>query len=443
MGHQASEVRRGGRVRVRGRQAGSQAAGRGGVSGASAVQRSCPFLGPQAAASTPLSVPHRRTPRPGLRCIATPHRLPFVAGPLPPLSVSVCLSLSSAVFLCSAVQCSAVRVMRVVIRPDYDEVSLWVASYIRDRIVDYAPTAARPFVLGLPTGSSPLGTYRYLVDFHARGQLSFQYVITFNMDEYVDLPRDHPESYHSFMWDNLFKHIDILPANVHILNGNAADLKLECEQYEETIRQVGGVELFLGGIGTDGHIAFNEPGSSLQSRTRVKTLAYETIVANARFFGNRLEQVPKMALTVGVATIMDAREVVIVISGHSKAAALERCIEQGVNHMFTLSAIQMHPCACIVCDDDATAELRVRTVRYFKGLEKAHNELIGGKQFQGDGSTHGQLVRSTSSSEQKQQSPFEQHDTAGAVAAAVQASTDEHTHIAQLKADLSDKSTDG
>ena len=323
--------------------------------------------------------------------------------------------------------------MRVVIRPDYEEVSLWVASYIRARILNFAPTASRPFVLGLPTGGSPLGTYRHLVSMHARGELSFAHVITFNMDEYVDLPRDHPESYHSFMWTHLFQHIDILPANVHILDGNSSDLKRECEQYEEAIRAVGGVELFLGGIGTDGHIAFNEPGSSLQSRTRVKTLAYETIVANARFFGNKLEQVPKMALTVGVATIMDAREVLIVISGHSKAAALERCIERGVNHMFTLSAIQMHPCACIVCDDDATAELRVRTVRYFKGREKVHNELIHGKQFQGH-STHGQLVRSNSSAN-------EQHSAAAAVAA--QASTQQRTHVAQLKADVLDKSTDG
>ena len=221
-----------------------------------------------------------------------------------------------------------------------------------------------------PTGSSPLGTYRQLVSFYRDGSLSFKHVITFNMDEYVDLPRDHAESYHSFMWQHLFKHIDILPSNVHILDGNAKDLKAECDSYEAAIRAVGGVELFLGGIGTDGHIAFNEPGSSLQSRTRVKTLAYETIVANARFFEQRMEAVPKMALTVGVATIMDAREVLLIITGHAKAAALEKCVEQGVNHMFTLSAIQMHPCACIVCDDDATAELRVRTVRYFKGLEK-------------------------------------------------------------------------
>jgi len=149
-----------------------------------------------------------------------------------------------------------------------------------------------------------------------------------------------------------------------------------------------------------------------------------------------------------VATIMDAREVLIVISGHTKAAALERCIEQGVNHMFTLSAIQMHPCACIVCDDDATAELRVRTVRYFKGLEKVHNELIGGKQFQGDSYTHGGLIRSTTGSEQYQPQQQQQHNTAeqrgqANVTAAAQASNEQHTHIAQLKADVCDKSTDG
>ena len=242
------------------------------------------------------------------------------------------------------------------------------------------------------------------------------------------------------MWQHLFRHIDILPGNVHLLDGNAADLKQECDQYEAAIRAAGGIELFLGGIGTDGHIAFNEPGSSLQSRTRVKTLAYETIVANARFFNSQLQLVPKMALTVGVATIMDAREVVLIISGHSKAAALERCIEQGVNHMFTLSAIQMHPCACIVCDDDATAELRVRTVRYFKGLEKVHMELLGQTQFQGV-NAQGQLVRKESRAQtpQDEQPQQQQHSVANSSAA----STAQHTDIAELKANITDKSTDG
>jgi len=219
-------------------------------------------------------------------------------------------------------------------------------------------------------------SYKYLVKFHQAGELSFANVITFNMDEYVDLPRDHPESYHSFMWNNLFKHIDIKPENAHILDGNAPDLEEECRKYEEAIAAVGGIELFLGGIGTDGHMAFNEPGSSLASKTRVKTLAYETVLANARFFGGDVNKVPKMALTVGVGTILDAREVLIMASGQSKAHALAKCLEEGVNHMYTLSALQMHPRACVVCDEDATNELRVRTVKYFKGLERVHNEML-------------------------------------------------------------------
>ncbi|KAF9201049.1 Glucosamine-6-phosphate isomerase 1 [Haplosporangium sp. Z 27] len=267
--------------------------------------------------------------------------------------------------------------MRLVIRKDYEAVSYHVAKYVKERIREFAPTPSKPFVLGLPTGSSPVGVYRNLVKFHQAGELSFQNIVTFNMDEYVGLPRDHPESYHSFMWSNLFKHVDILPENVHILDGNATDLDLECQRYEEKIAAVGGIELFLGGIGPDGHIAFNEPGSSLNSRTRVKTLAYDTIVANARFFDNDITKVPNLALTVGVATVMDAREVCIIITGAHKALALAKCIEEGVNHMWTVSAIQLHPRGMIVCDEDATLELHVKTVNYFKSIEKVHEQLIG------------------------------------------------------------------
>lgn len=259
-------------------------------------------------------------------------------------------------------------------------VSDWVARYIRKRIVEFNPTAERPFVLGLPTGSSPIRTYRKLVEFHKQGKLSFKHVVTFNMDEYVGLPADHPQSYHYFMWNNLFKHVDILPENVHILDGTAENLVAECQKYEDAIKKFGGIELFLGGMGQDGHIAFNEPGSSLSSVTRIKTLAYETIVANARFFDNDVNKVPKMALTVGIKTILDAREVLVIVTGQNKSYALNECLEKGVNHMLTLSALQMHPCACVVCDDDATGELRVRTVRYFKGLERVHQELLEPKQ---------------------------------------------------------------
>ncbi|KAK3679346.1 Glucosamine-6-phosphate isomerase (Glucosamine-6-phosphate deaminase) (GNPDA) (GlcN6P deaminase) [Recurvomyces mirabilis] len=190
------------------------------------------------------------------------------------------------------------------------------------------------------------------------------------MDEYVGIPRDHPESYHSFMYKHFFSHVDVDPANINILNGNAEDLEEECIAYEEKIRRAGGIELFLGGIGPDGHIAFNEPGSSLRSRTRVKTLAYDTIIANSRFFENDLNKVPKMALTVGVQTVMDAREVVIIITGAHKALALQKCIEGGVNHMWTLSSLQLHPHAMIVVDEDATLELQVKTVKYFKSIEQ-------------------------------------------------------------------------
>jgi len=259
--------------------------------------------------------------------------------------------------------------MRLIIRDDKAIASKYIADYIISRIKSFAPTPEKPFVLGLPTGSSPEGIYKCLVQAHKNGEISFKDVITFNMDEYVGIPREHPESYHSFMYKHFFSHVDVDPANINILNGNAPDLEEECIAYEEKIKRAGGIELFLGGIGPDGHIAFNEPGSSLRSRTRVKTLAYETILANSRFFDNDLTKVPKMALTVGVQTVMDAREVVIIITGAHKALALQKTIECGVNHMWTLSSLQMHPYAMIVADEDATLELQVKTVKYFKSIE--------------------------------------------------------------------------
>lgn len=236
------------------------------------------------------------------------------------------------------------------------------------KINEYAPTADRHFVLGCPTGGTPVPVYKKLVEFHKAGLLDFQHVTTFNMDEYCNLPESHPESYHTFMWENLFKHINIDPKNVHILNGNAPNLVAECDEYERKIEAAGGINLFMAGIGPDGHIAFNEPGSSLVSKTRVKTLAYDTIVANARFFDNDLAKVPRMALTVGVDTVMSAKEIVLLVTGSHKSMALYKAIEEGVSHMWTCSALQMHPNSMIVCDDDATLELKVKTVKYFKGL---------------------------------------------------------------------------
>jgi len=245
----------------------------------------------------------------------------------------------------------------------------WAAQYVLQRIQQFAPTVDRPFVLGLPTGSTPLGMYKKLIEFHQMGKLSFQNVVTFNMDEYVGLPEDHPESYHNYMFRQFFNYIDIAREQIHILNGNAPDLAVECDRYEEQIRQFGGVELFIGGVGVDGHIAFNEPGSSLVSRTRVKTLMDSTRFANSRFFENDIESVPKLALTVGVGTVMDANEVMILAQGYAKALAVYHAIEGGINQMWTISALQMHPRAMLVCDDSATSELKVKTVRYFKQMQ--------------------------------------------------------------------------
>lgn len=260
--------------------------------------------------------------------------------------------------------------MRVLIQPDYDKVSKWAANYVVAAINKANPTADKKFVLGLPTGSSPLGMYRELIELNKKGLVSFKNVVTFNMDEYVNLPKEHPESYHSFMWNNFFSHIDIPENQVNILNGNAADLAAECACYEERIKAAGGIDLFVGGIGPDGHIAFNEPGSSLSSRTRVKTLTADTLIANSRFFDNDMSKVPTTALTVGVGTIMDAREVLIIVNGYGKARALQQAIEGGVSQMCTLSALQLHPKGVIVCDDLATYELKVSTVKYFQFIEK-------------------------------------------------------------------------
>ena len=262
--------------------------------------------------------------------------------------------------------------MRLIIQESYGKMSQWAAAYIVKRINEFQPTAEKPFVLGLPTGSTPIGTYKELIHLNKLGKVSFQNVVTFNMDEYIGLPEDHPESYHSFMWSNFFSHIDINPGNVNILNGNAADPEAECAAYEAKIQSCGGIDLFMGGIGPDGHIAFNEPGSSLNSRTRVKSLTTDTIIANSRFFGGNIDLVPKRALTVGVGTIMDAKEVMILANGHNKARALAHAVEGAVNHMWTISVLQMHPKGIIVCDDAATVELKVGTVNYFKDIEKSN-----------------------------------------------------------------------
>jgi len=259
--------------------------------------------------------------------------------------------------------------MRLIPLQTPSQVGRWSAEYIVNKINAFEPTAEKPFVLGLPTGGTPLTTYRELIQLHNAGKISFEHVVTFNMDEYVGIDADHPESYRSFMYNNFFNHIDIKDDNINLLNGNADDLEIECQRYEAKIVHYGKIHLFLGGVGVDGHIAFNEPASSLASRTRIKTLTEDTRIANSRFFDNDIQQVPKLALTVGVGTLLDAKEILLLITGHNKAQALEAAVEGSVNHLWTVSALQLHPRSIIACDQAATMELKVKTVRYFQELE--------------------------------------------------------------------------
>ena len=265
--------------------------------------------------------------------------------------------------------------MKVIIRKTAEQASLWAAHYIARKIKEKAAVTDAPFVLGLPTGSTPLATYAELVRMVRDGEISFRNVVSFNMDEYVGLPEEHPESYHSFMHRNLFDHIDEPAENIHILNGNAPDPEAECAAYEAAIKAAGGIDLFMGGIGEDGHIAFNEPFSPLESRTRVVTLTQDTREVNSRFFGGDPEAVPARAMSVGVATVMSSREVLILAFGSKKARALASAIEGPMSHYNTVSALQSHPAGIIVCDEAAIGEVKVNSYRYFKAVEAAENKL--------------------------------------------------------------------
>ena len=263
--------------------------------------------------------------------------------------------------------------MKIIIRNNSKEGSLWAAHYIAKRIKEKAAVTDNPFVIGLCTGSTPIETYAELIRMVKAGELSFKNVISFNMDEYVGLPESHPESYHSFMHKYLFDQIDEKPENIHILNGNAKDIEAECAAYEKAIVDAGGFDLFLGGVGEDGHIAFNEPFSSLSSRTRVVTLTQDTREVNARFFGGDPSAVPAQALTVGVATVLSSKEVVILAFGSKKARALKEAIEGPMSHYCTLSGLQNHPAGTIVCDENSISEVKVSSYRYFKAVEAAEN----------------------------------------------------------------------
>ncbi|MDA7745776.1 glucosamine-6-phosphate deaminase [Psychromonas sp.] len=255
--------------------------------------------------------------------------------------------------------------MRLIPLKNALDVARWSACYTARKINAFSPTADKPFVLGLPTGSTPLATYQELVALYKLGEVSFEHVVTFNMDEYVGIEPANSASYHHFMYEHFFNHVNIQPKNINLLNGLAEDLQAECQRYEHKIKQVGTIHLFIGGVGVDGHIAFNEPGSSLASRTRIKKLTSETRNINARFFHNDINIVPKFALTIGVATLLDAAEILILVTGRHKALALQAAVEGSITQQWTISALQLHPKAVIVCDPESTMELKVKTLKYF------------------------------------------------------------------------------
>lgn len=259
--------------------------------------------------------------------------------------------------------------MRVILLNTDDQAAQWVANYVVFCINLFAPTFKNPFVLGLPSGSTPIKTYNKLIEMYQSGQVSFKNVIIFTMDEYLGLSCSDSHSYCTFIYKNFINHIDVMHKNVNILQGNVENIHDECEQYEKKIASLGGVRLFIGGVGNNGHLAFNEPGSSLNSRTRLKNLSNNTRSSNARFFENQINSVPKFALTIGVATLLESREIVIIATGIDKALAVHAVLEGNINHMWTISYLQLHSKSILVCDELSTMELKVKTVKYFRELE--------------------------------------------------------------------------
>ncbi len=258
--------------------------------------------------------------------------------------------------------------MNLIIQENYDKMSEWAAEHIILAISNHKEE--RPFVLGLPTGSSPIGVYKRLIQANKEGRISFTNVVTFNMDEYMGLDGTHEQSFCYFMHKYLFDYIDIPKENINMLDGCVEDPELECENYEKKIASYGGVDLFLGGCGVDGHIAFNEPYTSLNSRTGIRILTSDTRIVNSRFFDNDPEKVPSKALSVGVGTVMDSKEVLLLISGHNKARALAEAVECGVSSKCTISAVQLHNNAYLAVDEAACDELKVGTYRYFLDIFK-------------------------------------------------------------------------
>ena len=260
--------------------------------------------------------------------------------------------------------------MRVVIKKDYEELSRWAADYVVYRINKHRPSPKRLFVLGLPSGSTPLGMFKHLAQYYKEGKVSFENVVFFGMGEYIGVGAGDEHGFQYFLWDKFLKYINIKKEHVYFLDGLTKNYAKECADYEAKIKKYGGVNLFIGGVGVDGHIAFNEPYSSLCSRTRAKMLTPSTLKANSRFFDNDISKVPPLVLTIGISTMMDAEEVMILASGSQKAEAIKNAVEGGLTHAWPVSVLQQHPHGIIAVDDEATGKLSEETVAYFKEIDK-------------------------------------------------------------------------
>ncbi len=259
--------------------------------------------------------------------------------------------------------------MLVVVHSNYEAMSKKAAEIVASRI------RRKPnLVLGLATGSTPLGLYKELIRLHKNDGLDFSKVVTFNLDEYVGLPPEHNQSYHYFMWENLFKHINVNPSNIHVPQGMFGDLKISpfetdpkieqfCTWYEDEIKKYGGVDMQILGIGGNGHIAFNEPGSSIGSRTRIKTLTEKTVKDNARFFKSK-DEVPRYAITMGIGTIMESKELLLLANSAGKADAVKSAVEGPITAMCPASVLQLHRKAILVADKEAASKLASEFVTY-------------------------------------------------------------------------------
>ena len=256
--------------------------------------------------------------------------------------------------------------MEVIVSRNYAEMSKAAAQEVVD-VLNAKPNA----VLGMATGSTPLGLYQELVRLYKAGLLDFGQVTTFNLDEYVGLPVTHSQSFHYFMHENFFKHVNIPPQNIYIPSGTTTNYRAFCDWFEKRIKDCSGIDLQILGIGSDGHIAFNEPSSSLSSRTRLKTLARQTIEDNSRFFENKSD-VPIYAITMGVGTIMEARKAILLANGKNKAAAIAATVEGPVTSMITASAMQLHPDTKVFVDEEAAADLKMH--EYYDWIQKKKPE---------------------------------------------------------------------